>query len=390
MARYDMLDDLSIDLSLAGELGFNPFYPQTEARSAGKVLIDGNWYIDLASNDYLGLATDGRLREVYGDAIARFGVSLCGTPIAAGGNTTTAEMEERIAAFMGCEAAMAFPSCYQANTSLFSSILAKDDLAIIDHFAHASLIEGVKASGCRIMPFVHNSGDHLEKLLGKPRPFRRTVVVTESVFSTEGSIAPFERIAALCDRYGALPVVDDSHGIGVIGRNGAGILDHSGIVDYNGICTASLGKALANSGGIIAAKKKVIEGLKYRCPGMMYSTAIPPAVAGGITHVLDRLEIDFGRLQQRLLENRLFLAAACARSGLRLQGGEAPIISILCGTTRETIRFAKRLFERGIVATPFVEPSVPPNRGVVRMIPGAGISADDCRGAAASIETIAS
>ncbi|MBN1307798.1 MAG: aminotransferase class I/II-fold pyridoxal phosphate-dependent enzyme, partial [Chitinispirillaceae bacterium] len=183
MTGRDLLDDLSIDLSPAAELGFNPFYPRAEARSGGKVLIGGTWYVDLASNDYLGLATDERLQEVYRDALARFGVSLCGTPIAAGGNREAARMEERLAAFVGCEAAMVFPSCYQANTSLLSSILDKDDLAIIDHFAHASLIEGVKASGCRIMPFVHNSVDHLEKLLGRPRPFRRTVVVTESVFS---------------------------------------------------------------------------------------------------------------------------------------------------------------------------------------------------------------
>ena len=390
MPSRDLFEDLQVDLSLAGQLGFNPFYPRIEARSNGKVLLGGRWYIDFASNDYLGLATDRALCTVYADSIDRFGVSLCGTPVAAGGNETVMRMEERFAAFIGCESVLAFPSCYQANTSLFQAILTKDDRVLVDHFAHASLIEGIRASGCRLMPFVHNDCSHLEKLLMKKGPFRRSVVVTESVFSTEGSIAPFDRINELCREYEALAVVDDSHGVGVIGRNGAGILSHYGIGGFDGIYTASLGKALANNGGIIAAGSNIISALRYRSSGLMYSTGLPPAAAAGVLWALDRLTSGFASLRARLDENRAALSAAIEKTGLRTTDSATPLIAVQCGTMRETILFAKKLYDNGIVATPFVEPSVAPNRGVVRIIPGAGVPLDDCRKAAFIIETFRS
>ncbi len=350
--------------------------------------IDGTWYTDFASNDYLGLATDTQLAAIYREAIARFGVSLCGTPIAAGGNQLLEQMEHRLAGYVGCEAAMAFPSCYQANTSLFATLLGSDDCVIIDHYAHASLVAGVRATGCKVLPFLHNDCTHLEKLLSRRKTFRQTAVVTESVFSTEGAIAPFGRISELCEQYDALPIIDDSHGIGVIGTNGAGILDHCSIVGFNGLYTASLGKALANSGGIVAGKKEVIEALRYRCPGSMYSTGIIPAVSAGILHVLDRLGEEFPSRYRQLLDNRSTIQTALKKREHTLCEGSAPILSVRCGSKRTTIQFAHACYRRGIVATPFVEPSVPPGRGVVRFIPGAGVSEESCHEAAAVLESI--
>ena len=386
--KSDLLKTIATDLSLAGEMGFNPYYPRTTARRAGCVQIDGEWFTDFASNDYLGFATDGELADAYHEAIHRFGVSLCGTPIAAGGNRLLEQMENRLAGYVGCEAAMAFPSCYQANTSLFATLFGREDCILIDHYAHASLVAGVRSTGCKVMPFIHNDCSHLEKLLGRRNGYRQTAVVTESVFSTEGAIAPFDRIHELCRHYDALPVIDDSHGIGVIGSNGAGILDHCSIAEFDGLYTASLGKALANSGGIIAGKKEIIEALKYRCPGSMYSTGIIPAVSAGVLHVLDRIGELFPSRYRCLLDNRSIIKTALEKKGYTLCESAAPILSVLCGTKRETIRFAHELYKRHIVATPFVEPSVPPGRGVVRFIPGAGITAERCHEAASAIETM--
>ncbi|MBN1758849.1 MAG: pyridoxal phosphate-dependent aminotransferase family protein [Chitinispirillaceae bacterium] len=388
--KSDFLNDIEADLQLAEELGFNPYYPRSEARRAGHVMIDGNWYTDFASNDYLGLATDSELAGAYRETIHRFGVSLCGTPIAAGGNRLLEEMENRLAGYVGCEAAMAFPSCYQANMSLFATFFGREDCIIIDHYAHASLVAGVRSTGCKVLPFIHNDCNHLEKLLSRSNDYRQTAVVTESVFSTEGAIAPFDRIYELCRQYDALPIIDDSHGIGVIGKNGSGILDHCSLTSFNGLYTASLGKALANSGGIIAGGKKVIETMKYRCAGSMYSTGMIPAVSAGVLHVLDRIEKNFLPLFRQLCENRSILHSALDKKGFTVMESSAPILAVLCGTKRETIDFAHELYKKHIVATPFVEPSVPPGRGVVRFIPGAGITTERCREAANAIESMQS
>lgn len=377
---------LAVDLHLADALQFNPYYPDVQSRKPGKVKIGDRWLIDCASNDYLGLAADSALKKNYADTISRYGVSLCGTPIAAGGNRLLKEMEARIAQFTGCEDAMTFPSCYQANVSLFRTLCTKEDVILIDHYAHASLAEGAKATGCRIMPFLHNDCDYLEKLLKRPRPKGCVFVVTESVFSTEGALAPFDGIYTLCERYGAVPVIDDSHGIGVIGTGGAGVLSHFGIHRYEGIYTASLGKALANSGGIIGGGKNCITALKYRCPGSMYSTAVPPAVAAGVLHVLDRLQNEYQSLRDTLRKNVDGINAVIDAKGFQRAAGAAPIISMKCGSIENTLRCARAFFNNGMVVTPFIEPSVPPGKGVVRIIPGAGVAADECREAVSRLD----
>lgn len=378
MSTTDILKRLDVDLRLADELRFNPYYPEVEGRKDGKVRIGDRWLVDFASNDYLGLAASDDLKKVYSDSISRYGVSLCGTPIAAGGNRVLREMERRFAAFVGCEDAMTFPSCYQANVALFRAVCTKDDVICIDHFAHASLVEGAKAVGCRIMPFKHNDCDHLEKLLKRGGGTGCTFVVTESVFSTEGAIAPFADIHELCEKYGAVPVIDDSHGIGVIGENGRGVLNSFGLDIFDGIYTASLGKAFANSGGIIAGNKKVITALRYHCSGSMYSTAVPPAVAAGVLHVLDVLKQKYRTLRDVLAGNVQTVKETLDRKGFQRADGIAPIISLKCGSIRSTLICARSFFENGMMVTPFVEPSVPPGKGVVRIIPGAAVSTELC------------
>jgi 7-keto-8-aminopelargonate synthetase-like enzyme len=368
-----LFDRLEIDRSVADELSFNPYYLAAEAHRAGLFVLDGRELIDLASNDYLGLATDPRVIRAAREATEEFGASLCGTPIAIGASSGFARLASRLARFVGVEDGVLYPSCYQANTSLLSSLANQRDAILIDHYAHASLVEGARAVGCKIMPFVHNSCDHLEKLLQRAVGFEQVFVVTESVFSTEGAIAPLRRIAGLCERYGAIPFIDDSHGIGVIGETGRGILEHCGLDDYRGIYTASLGKALANSGGLAAGPAELVDYLRYGSPGLIYSTALPPASIGGLEAVLDVVGAEFAGLRRRLDENGAAVRGALIAAGFAVAESEAPIIAVQCGPMRETVSLARELFEGGIIATPFVEPSVPPNKGVLRIIPGAGV-----------------
>lgn len=373
MARKQFWDRCKIDLSLGDELCFNPYY-QRITTGITSPRIGGRVFVDLASNNYLGLAGDERVKKAIIAAVETFGASMCGTPIATGSAEIYAQLERRLTDFVGLEAGLLFPSGYQANSSLFPALARPGDEFIVDHYAHASLIQGLRANGCRIRPFQHNEMGHLEGILKRNKAPGQLFVVTESVFSTEGSIAPCDEIMEICRRYEALPVIDDSHGIGVIGKTGRGILEEKNISGYDGIYTASLGKALANAGGIVCGPTELINYLRYSCAGLLYSTALTPAIAAGLDKVLDILKTDFAEMSRKLWMNKRTLTSGLQKSGYRLAGGTAPITSIICGSTRNTIVLAKRLYDGEILSTPFVPPSVPPEKGCVRLIAGAHIS----------------
>ena len=359
------------DHALVEEIGFNPYYAHLASGLDDPVIIDGKQYINLAANNYLGLACDPRVKQAIIQAVNQFGASMCGTPIATGSIELYRQLENKLASFVGVEDAILLPSCYQANNGLFSAIANKGDTIIIDHFAHSSLIEGAKSVGCKIRPFLHNNMQSLEKNLANTKG--RMIVVTESVFSTEGAIAPFEQICQLCQKYNALPVIDDSHGIGVLGEQGRGILNYKKIKSFNGIYTTSLGKALANAGGIIAGSAEMMEYLRYYCSHLIYSTALAPGCIAGTDKVIDILLTEGEQILTTMWNHKHKLSQALKTAGYQLVEGEAPITSILCGDTKSTLLMAKQAFERGILATPFVYPSVPRTKGVLRLIAGANL-----------------
>ena len=207
--RYQLDDDI------LKKAGFNPYYLKVQSGLNEILIVEGKEVVDLASNNYLGIANDNRIKEAAINAINKYGASLCATPISIGFSDLYNEVSLRLSSFIGVESSIIYPSCYQANNGLFSVIAGKDDVIIIDQYAHSSLIEGARAIGCKIRPFMHNNMHSLEKNLKHSEKYNQIIVVTESVFSTEGSIAPFKSIVELCKKYNALPIIDDSHGIGV-------------------------------------------------------------------------------------------------------------------------------------------------------------------------------
>jgi 7-keto-8-aminopelargonate synthetase-like enzyme len=380
MKPMDFYAARAIDRTLVETLAFNPYYQPLSGLGQGRPLIDGGAHFDLASNDYLGLASDERLKAAMVDAVREYGSSQCGTPIATGYARILAELEQTLARFVGLDDALIFPSCYQANASLFTTVATPRDVIIIDQYAHASLAVGVKAVGCKIRPFRHNDPAHLERQLAAATAFPQVFVVTESVFSTEGSVAPLDTIIDLCERYDAIPVVDDSHGLGVLGSRGRGILEEKGVADFKGIYTASLGKALANLGGMIAGKKNFIDFFRYSCPGLIYSTALPPVCAAGVTEAIRIITGEFDRLGAAMWANHRRLVETLGRCGFTLNTGAAPIASLACGSALNTLALAKQFQEQRLLATPFIPPSVPPDQGVLRLIVGAKLDSHGMQG----------
>jgi 7-keto-8-aminopelargonate synthetase-like enzyme len=379
---------LAIDKSPLQALRFNPYYLPLGGLRHGRPQLEGETYFDLASNDYLGLASDERMQEAMTEAIREYGVSMCGTPIATGYARILAELERQLARFTGLEAALVFPSCYQANVALFSCIAKPQDVILVDHYAHASLSQGIKTVGCKVRPFLHNDMEHLERQLAAGAGFRQVFVVTESVFSTEGSIAPLGVIVDLCGRYHAIPVVDDSHGIGVLGKTGRGILEEKAIVNYPGIYTASLGKALANAGGMIAGNHFLVDALRYSCPGLIYSTALPPGCAGGVLCALQIIRHEFGRIGARMRDNHRRLLETLRRRQFDLRSGPAPIAAIHGGSAENTIALAREFFHHRILTTPFVPPSVPDGKGALRLILGAKLDEKGLKGLMRAMDSL--
>ena len=362
-----------LDLSLVHQAEYNPYYPVVGSGLDEYIDIAGKNYIDLASNNYLGLANDRRLKLAYKEAIDKYGASLCATPVASGYSELHQRVEENLSGFIGLENTIIYPSCYQANNGLFNVVAGNDDIVIVDRDAHSSLHEGIKTSGCKIWPFRHNDLYNLEMVLKKSTKYRNIFVVTESVFSTEGSIAPFREIVYLCLKYDAIPVIDDSHGIGVLGEHGKGILEYAGIENYQGIYTASLGKAWANAGGIVSGKKSLIDYMKYYSSHLVYSTSLPPCILAGIDCVLEIINREFSFLHGRMWKNRNRISEILKKAGFKQTKSETPIASICAGNSLQTMLLAKKLFEHNVLSTPFIFPSVPEHEGRIRLIAGANL-----------------
>jgi glycine C-acetyltransferase len=362
-----------LDDGVARQAGFNPYYPLIESALDDPLVIGGREFINLASNNYLGLSNDTRVVEAAISGIRKYGVSMCSTPVAAGYSDLFRKAEKALSAFSGLEESLIFPSCYQANNGLFQAIAHDGDLVVVDRFAHSSLVEGIKTAGCRYRPFRHNDMEHLEDILARSGEYNQVFVVTESVFSTEGSIAPFREINEICLRHGAIPVVDDSHGIGVLGKTGRGILEYSGIEDYQGIYTASLGKALATAGGMIAGKKPLMDYLRYSVSHLIYSTAILPAALQALIKVLEIIDMEFPVISLRLWDHTRKLGKGLQEAGYALTGTTTPIVSILSGDSLSTLTLSKMMHEQGILGTPFIYPSVPETEGCIRLIAGANL-----------------
>lgn len=364
---------LYVEDAVLKKFNFNPYYQSICSEQSDPLIVNGREMINLATNNYLGFSNDKRIKAAYIDAINKYGVSMCATPVAGGYTELFNETRKKLSAFIGVEDVLVYPSCYQANNGVFPAIAQKDDIVLFDRFSHSSLIQGIRSVGCKCLPFSHNNTENLEYLLKRFSYYPKIFVVTESVFSTEGSIAPFNEINRLCRQYNAVPVVDDSHGIGVIGKRGKGIISHSEVEDFDGIYTTSLGKALANNCGVIGGSKELIYFLSYSSSHLIYSTAVSPSVLAGINATLDIVEEEFDFRSKTIYYYSEAIKNSLLKNGFEIVNGQAPINSIVAGSSDDTILLTKKLFSKGIMSTPFVYPSVRKNEGKIRLIAGANL-----------------
>jgi len=334
---------------------------------------DGHEVINLASNNYLGLCDHPKLREAASAAIEKYGVGSGAVRTIAGTMRIHMELEEKIARFKGVEACVVFQSGFTANAGTVSSILGKEDFILSDELNHASIIDGARLSRAKIKVFRHKDVAHAEELLKEIQnePGHK-LVITDGVFSMDGDIGPVGALADLCEKYGAIMMVDDAHASGVLGRNGRGSVDHFGCTQRVDVQVGTLSKAIGALGGYVCGSRDLIDYLYHRARPFLFSTSHPPSVAASCMAAFDILENEPERIE-RLWSNTKYFQEQLAHAGFDIGGkstpkSETPITPIIIGDGRKTMEFSRAVFEQGVMATGIAFPTVPEGKARVRCI----------------------
>jgi len=334
---------------------------------------DGREVINLASNNYLGLCDHPKLREAAIAATKKYGVGSGAVRTIAGTMKIHIELEEKIAAFKGVEACVVFQSGFTANAGTVSSILGKEDFILSDELNHASIIDGARLSRAKVKVFRHKDVAHCEELLKEVQnePGKK-LVITDGVFSMDGDIGPVAALCDLCDKYGAIMMVDDAHASGVLGRNGRGSVDHFHCTQRVDVQVGTLSKAIGCLGGYVCGSRDLIDFLYHRARPFLFSTSHPPSVAASCMAAFDLLESEPERME-RLWSNTKYFQEQLQAAGFDIGGkstpkSETPITPIIIGDGRKTMDYSRALFEKGVMATGIAFPTVPEGKARIRCI----------------------
>lgn len=337
-----------------------------------EITIEGKKLINLSSNNYLGLATDKNLKEAAKKAIDTHGVGAGAVRTINGTLDLHIELEQRIAAFKGTEAAIAYQSGFNCNMAAISAVMDKNDAILSDALNHASIIDGCRLSKAKIIRFEHSDMDDLRakaKEAVESGQYNKIMVITDGVFSMDGDIAKLPEIVEIAEEFDLLTYVDDAHGSGVTG-DGAGTVKHFGLQDKVDFQMGTLSKAIGVIGGYVAGKQALIDWLKVRSRPFLFSTAVSPADAVASTKAIERL-MESTELNEKLWENGNYLKKGLKELGFNIGDSETPITPCIIGDEKQAQTFSKRLYEEGVYAKAIVFPTVPRGTGRVRNMPTA-------------------
>ena len=360
--------------------------------AGGRVTMDGKSVVNLASNNYLGLANHPRVVQAAHEAIDRWGVGAGAVRWIGGTMAVHDELEERLAKFKHTEAVLVFTSGFTANAGTIPAVLTKEDVVISDELNHASIIDGVRLSPARYKKsegfvYPHKDMEALETILKGAQGFEKRMVITDGVFSMDGDIAPLPTIVELAERYDAFVMVDDAHASGVLGKNGAGTASHFDLYGRVDVQLGTLSKALGVVGGYIAGSALLKDWLVNRGRPYLFSTAHPPMVAAALIAALDVMETD-PEPMRRLWDNARWWKAALAEAGFDTMGSETPITPVYVGDEADAERMEKMLFEEGVYALSIAYPTVAKGKARIRTMPSAAHSQEDLEFALAAFKRV--
>lgn len=373
MNKLAFIDEALADLR---EKGLYNTIRIVESSVGAWVTIEGKRVLNMCSNNYLGFADDPRLCEAAKRAIDQFGVGPGAVRSIAGTMSLHVELEERIARFKGTEAALSVQSGLNTNLAVIPLLMDKDDILFTDELNHASIIDGVRLAKAQRAIYPHRDVDGLASLLDEHKGIAKKLIITDGVFSMDGDLAPLPGIVDVAEQYGAMVMVDDAHGEGVLGRNGRGIVDHFHLHGRVDIECGTMSKAFGVMGGYIAGSAKIVEYLRQRArPFLFSSAATPPDVAACIA-AIEILEATDEPVR-KLWDNARVFKSALKELGFDIGMSETPITPVMLGEASTAWDFSKALFAEGVFATAIAFPTVPRGKARIRVMLSAAHSPAD-------------
>jgi len=344
--------------------GLYPYFHVVESEQSPEVITEGRKMIMLGSNNYLGLANHPKVKEAAIEAVRKYGSGCAGTRLLNGNLDIHVKLEEKLASFFRKEAALTFPTGYQTNLGIITSLAGKHDVVVIDKLDHASIIDACRLSYAEVKKFRHSDMGSLEYVL-KECGNRGKLVVVDGVYSMEGDIAPLPDIVTICRKYGARLMVDDAHGIGVLGKTGRGTVEHFGLEKDVDIIMGTYSKSLASIGGFVAASEEVIHYMKHCSRQLIFSASPPPASVAAVIAALDIVAEDPER-RERLWHNTHKMMAALKQMGYDTGVAKTPIIPLVIGEMERAFMLWKNLYDEGVFVNPVVPPATTPGRCLIR------------------------
>ena len=345
-------------------VGIYPFFRVIESAQDPEVLMNGRRMIMVGSNNYLGLTNHPAVKEAALEAIRKYGTGCAGSRFLNGTLDIHVKLEEKLARFIRKEAALIFSTGFQVNLGVISALVGKDDVMIIDKMDHASIIDGCRLSYGEVKKFRHNDMADLERIL-KENADRSKLIIVDGVFSMEGDIVNLPRVVELAKAYGARLMVDDAHGIGVLGRTGRGTAEHFGLEDEVDLIMGTYSKSLASIGGFISGSEKVVHYIKHFARAMIFSASPPPASVAAVSAAIDIIDNEPERIE-RLWKNTRKMLRGLKDLGFQVGPSETPIIPVLVGDNETAFKMAMMLQEEGVFANVAVIPAVPEGKALIR------------------------
>lgn len=377
MTTQTRVDWIQQELDALKEMGLYNRIRTISSAQGARLVVDGKQVLNFCSNNYLGLANHPRLVEAARAAVSQYGVGPAAVRTIAGTLDLHLELERRLAAFKGVEAAVTFQSGFTANLATIPALVGREDVIFSDELNHASIIDGSRLAGAKIIRYAHANPQDLQRMITENAgSFRRGLVITDGVFSMDGDIAPLDRIYEVSSANNLMLMVDDAHGEGVMGKGGRGIVDHfhlHGKVDAE---IGTLSKAFGVVGGVVTGSAVVIEWLRQRGRPFLFSSAVTAADAAACLAAVDLLE-ESTELVDRLWENARYFKAAVQQLGFNTGQSVTPITPIMLGEAPLAQQFSRELFEEGLFAMAIGFPTVAKGKARIRVMISAAHSRAD-------------
>jgi 8-amino-7-oxononanoate synthase len=365
MDLFDKCGNIVKTVEQAQSTGIYPYFTPIQSMQDHRVMINGEEFIMIGSNGYLGLASDPRMKEVAINAIKKYGSTCSGSRFLNGTLDIHVQLEKELAEFFEKDAAIVFSTGFQTNLGIISSIAGKDDIIIIDRQNHASIIDGCRLSFADLKKYRHNDMDDLERIIKSLPDNSGKLIIVDGVFSMEGDLANLPEIVRLKNKYNARLLVDDAHGVGVLGKNGRGACEHFGVLNDVDIVMGTFSKAFASLGGFMAAERDVTTHIKHTARALIFSASMTPAAVASAQFALDTIKSEPQR-RERLWHITARILDGFKKIGLNVGESETPVVPVIIGADETCFAFWKMLFDNHVFANPVISPATPPGRALIR------------------------